>query len=100
MRPGGPAIPGGPVRPVCPRSPFSPFAHAVSAKGARKARTAIETRIQVLHSPPREPREGAFSCIIFWDGARIGGTLVETAFTWNGEFVVRSGSMFAYMEAG
>jgi hypothetical protein len=93
-------IPGGPVRPVCPRSPFSPFAHAVSAKGARKARTAIETRIQVLHSPPTEAREGAFSCIIFWHGARIGGALVETAFTWNGEFVVRSGSMFAYMEAG
>jgi hypothetical protein len=77
-------IPGGPVRPVCPRSPFSPFAHAVSAKGARKARTAIETRIQVLHSPPTEPREGAFSCIISCDGARA---LVETAFTGNGEFV-------------
>ena len=74
MRPGGPAIPGGPVRPVCPRSPFSPFAHAVSAKSARKARTAIETRIQVLHSlrrhrskllhagvPPDEPRPR-------WDG--------------------------------
>jgi len=54
----------------------------------------------VLHSPPTEAREGAFSCIIFWHGARIGGALVETAFTWNGEFVVRSGSMFAYMEAG
>ena len=32
--------------------------HIVSAKGARKARTAIETRMQVLHSPPTEPREG------------------------------------------
>jgi hypothetical protein len=68
-------------------APFSPFAHAVSAKGARKARTAIETRIQVLHSPPTEPREGAFSSIISWDGARIGGAVVETAFTRNGEFV-------------